>query len=557
MPRPNVVDRSSFGFRFCFRHGHRSQGSRSRIGLRRLGWSTSAIHGPTFLAGVSIAMVIMGEGMANAGTRTLATAASATAIAQEAPLGPPDGPPEGDATSAEEPTAVAPAAAAANNARLDEIDQIARIALRKTEILEEEASKVAKPTSGAVVDDKGFTLKVLDGSSSLRIGALLQADGRFFFSDEALQANDAFLIRRFRPYLDGTLFSLVDYRLLSEFAGTVQILDAYADIHPWAWLRLRIGKFKGPVGLERLQSDADLPLLERSLDQNLSAVRDVGLLLWGDVGGGVAQYTLGIVDGSPDGTSPDTDFNHAKDFAGRIFLQPFRDKSSLGFPNLGIGFAASFGNRKGRLPSSTTAATTGLPVFKTAGQNTFFQYFAPASDTTGATTTFSHELESHFNPQLYYYYEEFGLLAEYVLLRQGVQRGNSTTTLNHHSTHATVSYAFKGRVGFDGVTPLARFDPAAGSWGAIEIAVRWAWLKLDPATFGDAKVAGSAQYADPLRSARSAQAWTAGLTWVPARRFHVALNFEQTIFKGGAGTMALPSDRKTENVLIGRAQVNF
>ena len=408
-----------------------------------------------------------------------------------------------------------------------------------------------------VVDDKGFTLKLLDGSSSLRIGSLLQGDGRFFFRDDALQANDAFLVRKFRPYMDGTLFSLVDYRLLSEFAGTVQILDAYADIHPWSWLRLRIGKFKGPIGLERLQSDADLPLLERSLDQNLSAVRDVGLQLWGDLGGGVAQYALGIVDGSPDGTSPDTDFNHAKDLEGRVFLQPFRAKSALGFPNLGIGFAAAFGNRKGRLPTSTTAATTGLPAFRTGGQNTFFQYFAPANDTTGATTTFAHELESHFNPQLYYYYEEFGLLAEYVLLRQGVQRGNSTTTLSHHSTHATVSYAFNGRVGFDGVTPLEPFDRKAGTWGAIEVAVRWAWLKLDPATFGDAKVAGSVQYADPLRSARSAQAWTAGLTWVPARRFHVALNFEQTIFKGGAGTTAAPGDRKTENVLVGRAQVNF
>ncbi len=507
-------------------------------------------------------MVFVGNGMVRAATPTFAADVSTTAIAQEAPLGPPDVAPEGDASSAEDPSTAAPASTPSPTAngiskRLDDIDQIARIALRKTEILEEEASKVAKPTSGVVVDDKGFTMKLLDGSSSLRIGALLQGDGRFFFRDDALQANDSFLIRKFRPYMDGTLFSLVDYRLLSELAGTVQILDAYADIHPWTWLRLRIGKFKGPIGLERLQSDADLPLLERSLDQNLSAVRDVGLQLWGDLGGGVAQYALGIVDGSPDGTSPDTDFNHAKDLEGRIFLQPFRAKSSLGFPNLGIGFAASFGNRKGRLPSGTTAATTGLPVFKTAGQNTFFQYFAPANDTTGATTTFSHEIESHFNPQLYYYYEEFGLLAEYVLLRQGVQRGNSTTTLNHHSTHATVSYAFNGRVGFDGVTPLTAFAPKAGTWGAIEIAVRWAWLKLDPATFGDAKVTGSVQYADPLRSTRSAQAWTAGLTWIPARRFHVALNFEQTIFKGGAGTMAAPSDRKTENVLVGRAQVNF
>jgi hypothetical protein len=44
---------------------------------------------------------------------------------------------------------------------------------------------------------------------------------------------------------------------------------------------------------------------------------------------------------------------------------------------------------------------------------------------------------------------------------------------------------------------------------------------------------------------------------VPARGFHLALNFEQTSFKGGAGTATAPADRKTENVAIGRAQVSF
>jgi phosphate-selective porin OprO/OprP len=64
----------------------------------------------------------------------------------------------------------------------------------------------------------------------LKIRGLLQADGRFFAKSETLQANDTFLIRRFRPAIEGTLFSIVDYRLIPEFAGTVQILDAYVDL---------------------------------------------------------------------------------------------------------------------------------------------------------------------------------------------------------------------------------------------------------------------------------------------------------------------------------------
>jgi len=82
-------------------------------------------------------------------------------------------------------------------------------------------------------------------------------------------------------------------------------------------------------------------------------------------------------------------------------------------------------------------------------------------------------------------------------------------------------------------------------------------LKIDPDTFGDPNVSGSVQYANPLTSARQAQSWTVGLTWVPRRSVHVAVNFEQTFFKGGAGTTAAPANRPTENLLLFRTQVNF
>jgi len=480
----------------------------------------------------------------------------ADVAAPEAPSAPVESPVETPAPAGTEPAAAAPPPAA-DAARLDAVEQVARIALRKTELLEEAASARSADTAGVSVDKRGFVIKRLDNASSLHVGALLQADGRFSLYDDALQSNDAFLLRRFRPVVDGTLFTLVDYRLVPEFAGTVQIMDGYVDIHPLTALRLRIGKFKGPVGLERLQSDADLPVPERALDQNLSSQREVGMQLWGDIAGGALQYAIAVVDGAPDGANPDNDFNHAKDLAGRIFLQPFGSNGAPEYGSFGIGVAGTVGNRKGRLPNSTTAAVTGLPSFKTSGQNTFFQYFAPASDTTGATTTVAHELESHINPQLYYYFQGFGLLAEYVILKQGVQRGNSTANLTHNAAHAAVSFAIGGREGFTGVTPNAPFDRTTRSLGALEVALRWSWLKVDPATFGDPNVAGSTQYADPTKSARSAQEWAGAITWVPAIPFHLAVSFAQTSFKGGAGTATMIADRKTENVVIGRAQVNF
>ncbi|HXU06328.1 MAG TPA: porin, partial [Polyangia bacterium] len=328
-----------------------------------------------------------------------------------------------------QPVPAAPVSPPPDAARLDEIEQLARIAARKHELLEEQAEKRAKEAPRLSIDDKGFALALPDKSFVLRIRALVQADGRFFANSDTLQANDTFLIRKFRPALEGTLFSIADFRFVTEFAGTPQILDAYVDLHPREWLRLRVGKMKAPVGLERLQSDADLPMLERALDQNLSSQRDVGAQLWGDVAGGIVQYTIGIFNGAGDTTGADTDLNHAKDIQGRLFFQPFKATEGLSeLGNLGVGIAVGTGNRKGRLPTAvnglpipSVAAQTGLSPFRTSGQNTFFQYLAPATDTTGAATVFAHERATRINPQLYYYRGPLGLLAEYLWLKQGVQ----------------------------------------------------------------------------------------------------------------------------------------
>ncbi len=48
------------------------------------------------------------------------------------------------------------------------------------------------------------------------------------------------------------------------------IQDAYAFFKPAAALQLQVGKFKVPVGLERLQSDTDTLFVERASADGLS-----------------------------------------------------------------------------------------------------------------------------------------------------------------------------------------------------------------------------------------------------------------------------------------------
>ena len=486
----------------------------------------------------------------------------AAAHAQSAPVDEPAATPGPETVAPVAPVAPAAAPAPADTARLDEIERLARAAARQQELLAEEAARRAKTEPRLTVDDKGFSVSLPDRSFQLKFRGLVQADGRFFLDNNALEANDTFILRRLRPSFDGTVFSLVDFRMQPEFAGGATILDAYVDVHPWEWLRLRAGKMKAPVGLERLQADADRVFLEQSLISNLSSQRDVGIELWGDIAGGLVHYVAGIFNGAPDTTAADTDINHAKDFEGRLFVHPFRTEALRGLGNLGVGVSAATGNRKGRLPIAVAGlaipsvpAQTGLSPFRSTGQNIFFQYLAPANDTTGAATVFGHERATRINPQLYYYVGGLGLLAEYLWLKQGVQKGNTTTDLTNQAAAVTASFTVGGRENYDGTTPLDGLDPAKGTWGALVLAARWSWIAVDDATFPT--------YANPVASARAANAFGGAITWVPRRSARFAVSYEQTRYDGGAGTAAsgmnaaVIADRATEHVIIARTQVSF
>jgi phosphate-selective porin OprO/OprP len=443
---------------------------------------------------------------------------------------------------------------------VQEADQQARIAARKVEILEEQlAAKSKEPAPSVTADEKGFAIRSGDGANVLRIRGLLQADTRWFVNDGALSDKaDTFLIRRCRPTLEGTLLGLADFRLTPEFAaGTLAVFDAYADIHPTAWLRLRAGKFKSPLGLERLQSDADTPLPERALTQYLTPTRDVGAALWGDVARGIVVYNVGLYNGSPDNANQDVDVNHAKDFVFRVLLQPFKAEGLENLGALGVHLAVSTGNRFG------TPTNPQLPSFRSAGLNTFFTYLAPGAgttaDPTGSGTPFAHLRQTRLNPGLYYYFGPFGFLGEVVQSSQVVQKGNTTATLTHRAAHATLSVVIAGRNGYDGATPIAPYNPAKGNWGAIEIAARWNYLRLSDATFGDPNDATAPVFADRLRNASRAQGWAGAVTLVPGRTVRIGAAFERTSFTGGlaAADKKTVINRNTENVVFGRVQLNF
>ncbi len=478
-------------------------------------------------------------------------AATTFAQEQEVPTSPdaPLGAAPSRGVAPESPPPVSAPSTTALEKRIDEINLRTSTAIQALQTAEEARSHRENKAPTVSAEEAGFGIASRDRRFWIHIHGQLQVDGRRFLGDDSLRALDTFLIRRARPTIEVSLAGLADAQITPDFAGgTMQLFDAFIDLHPRPWLRLRAGKFKPPVGLERLQSDNSLVFTERALDQDLSAQRDVGVQLWGDVAEGILRYEAAILNGAPDSALNDVDNDYAKSVAGRVFVQPFASPNLRWLGRLGLGFAAQTADETGS-PAISNAAVTGtwLGSFKSIGQNAIFSYSSSTTDTS--RTVVSLHRHTRLNPQLYYYYGPLGFEAEYLHERIGVSKGDSEATLENSAGHATLAYVLGGDCRYEGPTVRNPFDLETGGLGALEIGVRYDWLKIDSATFPN--------FADPAKSVVKAQGIGVALNWYLSKSLRLVATYDQTKFDGGAGSTGAIANRTTEKVFIGRMQVGY
>jgi phosphate-selective porin OprO/OprP len=430
---------------------------------------------------------------------------------------------------AEEPSP-APDRLAALEQRVEELEQSHRLLSRE---LEREKNKPPLVVFGA----QGFALQTPDGKMSLRIRALLQVDGRAFLGDDPHALTDTLLLRRARPILEATFFGILDAKLMPDFGqNTVKLFDGYIDLHPWPWVRLRAGKFKPPIGLERLQSAAAIRFPERALPTALVPNRDVGVTLWGEVAAGTFAWWLGAFNGVVDGSdNPDVDVHDGKDFEGRLFLHPLRPLKNEWLNQLGVGVSGSYGNERGSLTSTGTAS------YKTPGQATFFSFLSDAAKVDG--TTLADGTRWRASPQIYYYGGPVGLLAEYVRSSQEVVKAGTHYTVLADAWQVQLSALLTpgDKENFDVVQPRRPFPRG---YGAFELV--WRYHELHLHAEGNLP-----KLADYTKSAHQARAFGVALNWWANNFFRAAVSYEHTDFSGGA---AKQGDRAPEDVLIGRLQ---
>ena len=161
---------------------------------------------------------------------------------------------------------------------------------------------------------------------------------------------DGFDIRRARLDFQGNVNRYFSYRLLTDFAGSPKIMDAFALIKIKDYLSFIIGEAKIPLSLENQVADRQLELPDRS--QVVEALvarstdvignqngRDIGVQaggsLWKYANRFLLDYQIGLFNGAGINVA---DNNNNKDLSGRLVVHPFNALSIGGSFYSGTGF---------------------------------------------------------------------------------------------------------------------------------------------------------------------------------------------------------------------------
>jgi len=380
------------------------------------------------------------------------------------------------------------------------------------------------------VGEDGFRLVSADEAFELRLRADLFADARFFADENTPSGAERIFIRRARFRVQGRVFERFAFNVRPDFGiGGPEIDDAYLEARFAPEARLRMGRFKVPIGLENLQSTPGLMHVERGFPTDLVPGRDVGVMVSGEVVENTLHYAVGLFNGAPGSTEPGEDVDDGKEGAGRVFVTPFGNTDGP-LSGLGIGVGGSIGSVTG------TSSTPALTRPQTTGRQTFFR-FAPGTHADGQRWRVA--------PQARLFHGPLELLGEFTVTSEEVRRGPLEGTLTHHAWQVSGSVVVTGEDARDGsVVPDDPFGRTRGR-GAVEVGARVHGVSLDDDAFPTFAPAGG--------SASDAVAWGLTVSWYPNSIVRMMLGFERTTFDGANGT----PDPGAENMILARMQFAF
>jgi phosphate-selective porin OprO/OprP len=412
------------------------------------------------------------------------------------------------------------------------------------------ATPAAEPegTPLRVSYDEGFLLSTKDPDIfSLRLGALLQTDYRYYDYNGDDPNKNKFDIRRSRLLLGGTVYRYFDYKFEYEFqgSGSRNLLDAYVDARFVPWASLRLGQGKEPFGLEQVTKDKNLYFAERSMGYYLTPQRDVGVMAHASLFQDRINYGIGLFngDGLDDSTGGDQD---SPEYTGRLVLAPFKTTGLELLQDLQFGGSFSYCDID-RNNVQVQVKTTGLTTFFDVSSGAKFNVIRNAGD----RTRYGLELGWAFGP--------LALSSEYVNLKfTDITTSQGSFNTDMEDTYVALLWMLTGEHPkfehgvFQPVEPHHNF--LQGGWGALGLALRYDYFDAEPAVYDDLIIEGN--------SVRKAKAYTIALNWFLNPSARVIIDATRTDFdkpliidRDPLNGELIYADR--EDVLTGRLQFGF
>jgi phosphate-selective porin OprO/OprP len=387
---------------------------------------------------------------------------------------------------------------------------------------------------GLDISEEGLIFRSKDNQHAIRLGGLLQADLREFVDDGSSTASK-FLIRRARPYASGYFYEDWNYRFAPEFAlaspdsttYSTTIADAMINYKPMEEIQIQAGKFKAPVSLEMNVAPAYTMFSERSVTENLTPNRDIGVMVHGKIFDGKLSWAA-MVGANARNDTIDTglDVDSGNNGYFRLFSQPFKDEDSI--PEILHGLRLGVGGSIGYQTQSNAGTSALFQSYSTDGGNAFFN-FPDGLNTQGQRWRIS--------PQLYYNYNSFGLLGEFIAEKQGVNTagvapGGGFTNYESTAWNVSMNYILTGEdASLDGVLPKEPLDFKNGGWGAWEIALRYDGIALGENMFRPVSEGGLG--ASATQNATAINGVSGAINWYINRIIRLGLTVEYNAFSGG------------------------
>ncbi len=336
-----------------------------------------------------------------------------------------------------------------------------------------------------------------------------------------------------------------EFRLLPDFAGTALntiITDAYMNVHYWDGLQLEVGKFKQPVSYEQLIQDRYVPTMERSMIDQLTPQRDVGVMVHGhQMCDDRFEYAVSVSNGENNGGSGNTDTNDGKELNARIAVRPFNDDDWGVLRHLQFGISGSFGDENEAMSpvKLTTPATVPWLVFTTGDM--------------------AEGLRTRLSPELAYFYRSFGFATQYYHEEQQIATSATATPVRVPFTgyYVLATYLLTGEERHDytqQIAPLRPFGIATpfATPGAWEAVLRVSRLEVGSEIFTDRLV-------NPALYSSGATELTLGFNWYWNKWVRTQFNWEHARFDDpvALGTGTHPALTNHQDTLYCRFQFIF